>query len=60
MGNEAWTLACEWSGHEEFSSQALRDWNVNGKLAGMTHSAQGLTFATVHSAGHEIHLGFIF
>ncbi|KAJ6545213.1 Alpha/Beta hydrolase protein [Mycena capillaripes] len=31
LGNEAWTLALEWSGHAEFSSQPLREWNVDAR-----------------------------
>lgn len=54
VGNEAWTLALEWSGHDEFSSQGLRDWKVDGIPAGSTRSARGLTFATINGAGHMV------
>jgi len=54
LGNEAWTLALEWSGQEEFSSQPLREWTVDGKRAGRTRYAKGLTFATVDAAGHMV------
>ncbi|KAL0949670.1 hypothetical protein HGRIS_009708 [Hohenbuehelia grisea] len=54
VGNERWTLDLEWSGHDAFSSQSLRDWKVDGKFAGKTRSADGLTFATVHAAGHMV------
>jgi carboxypeptidase C (cathepsin A) len=54
VGNEAWTLNLEWSGHDEFSTQSLREWKVDGKPAGMTRSAQGLTFATIEGAGHMV------
>jgi len=54
VGNEAWTLDLEWSGHDEFSTQALREWKVDGKTAGSTRSAQGLTFATINDAGHAV------
>ncbi|KAK7017662.1 carboxypeptidase [Favolaschia claudopus] len=54
LGNEAWTLALEWSGHEEFSAQPLKDWVVDGKRAGKTRSAKGFTFATVDRAGHMV------
>ncbi|KAJ7850096.1 serine carboxypeptidase [Mycena leptocephala] len=54
IGNEAWTLALEWSGHAEFSSQPLREWTVDGKRAGKTRDAKGLTFATVDAAGHMV------
>lgn len=54
VGNEAWTRALEWSGHEAFAGEPLRAWNVSEKQAGMTRSAQGLTFATVEGAGHMV------
>lgn len=54
VGNEAWTLALEWSGHEEFSKQSLREWKIDGKSVGMTRSAKGLTFATIEGAGHMV------
>ncbi len=54
VGNEAWTLALEWSGHAEFSNAPLRAWNVDGKQVGMTRSALGLTFATIEGAGHMV------
>ncbi|TFK48038.1 hypothetical protein OE88DRAFT_1665085 [Heliocybe sulcata] len=54
VGNERWTLALEWSGKEEFGKQGLRNWEVNGKVAGVTRSAGGLTFATVEGAGHMV------
>lgn len=52
VGNEQWTLALEWGGKEDFGKQGLREWIVNGKKAGMTRSAKGLTFATIEGAGH--------
>ncbi|KAF4584581.1 hypothetical protein EYR40_004579 [Pleurotus pulmonarius] len=54
VGNERWTLAMDWSGKEEFNKQPLRDWVVDGKSAGKTRSAKGLTFATVEAAGHMV------
>ncbi|KAF8148174.1 serine carboxypeptidase [Mycena galopus ATCC 62051] len=54
IGNEAWTLALEWSGRSEFAAQPLREWTVNGKRAGKTRSAKGFTFATVDGAGHMV------
>ena len=60
VGNEAWTLALEWSGHDEFSRQALREWKIDGKVVGETRSARGLTFATIHGAGHMVRFNFLF
>ena len=54
VGNEAWTLALEWSGHDEFFAQPLRDWEIDGKSVGSTRSANGLTFATIDGAGHMV------
>lgn len=54
IGNEAWTLALEWSGHAEFAAQPLREWTVDGKRAGKTRSARAFTFATVDGAGHMV------
>ncbi|EGN93789.1 hypothetical protein SERLA73DRAFT_171708 [Serpula lacrymans var. lacrymans S7.3] len=54
VGNERWTLNLEWSGKEDFVAQELRDWEVDGKSAGKTRSASGLTFATIHGAGHMV------
>ncbi|KAA1475366.1 serine carboxypeptidase [Dentipellis sp. KUC8613] len=54
VGNEQWTLTLEWTGKQEFTSQALRDWKVDGEVAGKTRSAHGFTFATVHGAGHMV------
>jgi carboxypeptidase C (cathepsin A) len=54
VGNYRWTDALEWSGHDAFSSQPLRDWTVNGTVAGKTRSADGLTFATIYGAGHMV------
>lgn len=54
VGNEAWTVQLEWSGHDEFAGQALREWKVDGEVAGMTRSANGLTFATIDGAGHMV------
>ncbi|KAJ7804149.1 Alpha/Beta hydrolase protein [Mycena olivaceomarginata] len=54
IGNEAWTLALEWSGHAEFAAQPLREWTIDGKRAGRTRSARTFTFATVDGAGHMV------
>ncbi len=58
VGNERWTLGLEWSGQKEFVSDRLREWHVDGKVAGKTRAAKGLTFATVDGAGHFVSLRF--
>ncbi|KAJ7689725.1 hypothetical protein B0H17DRAFT_1202175 [Mycena rosella] len=47
-------LALERSGHVEFNTLPLREWTVDGKRAGKTRVAKGLTFATVDAAGHLV------
>lgn len=54
IGNEAWTLALEWSGQAEFGEQPLAEWAVDGKRAGRTRYTKGLTFATIDGAGHMV------
>ncbi|THH16795.1 hypothetical protein EW146_g3910 [Bondarzewia mesenterica] len=54
VGNERWTLALDWYGKEAFVSQELREWEVNGTVAGRTRSANGFTFAIVDGAGHMV------
>lgn len=52
LGNERFTLGLEWSGQREFAVQPLREWEVEGKLAGRVRTAQGLMFATIQGGGH--------
>ncbi|KAF5346088.1 hypothetical protein D9756_010824 [Leucocoprinus leucothites] len=54
VGNERWTLAMDWSGKQEFGATDKREWLVDGKKAGLTRSARGLTFATIDGAGHMV------
>ncbi|KAL1692251.1 Alpha/Beta hydrolase protein [Schizophyllum commune] len=56
IGNERFTLALEWSGQADFASHELREWYVDGTLAGKTRSTSDrkFTFATVHGAGHMV------
>ncbi|KIJ64661.1 hypothetical protein HYDPIDRAFT_90311 [Hydnomerulius pinastri MD-312] len=54
VGNERWTLQMPWTGQEAFISQSLREWDVDGHVAGKTRSAGGLTFATIDGAGHMV------
>lgn len=48
------TLALEWTGQEEFTSQPLREWMVDGAVAGLTRSAGPFTFVTLDGAGHMV------
>ncbi|KAG6873260.1 hypothetical protein C0995_001034 [Termitomyces sp. Mi166 len=54
VGNERWTRALEWSGQREFVGRELSVWEVEGRRAGVTRSARGLTFATIEGAGHMV------
>lgn len=54
IGNLKWTETFEWTGHQSYIADPLRPWTVNGKDAGITRGARGLTFATVHGAGHMV------
>jgi carboxypeptidase C (cathepsin A) len=54
VGNYRWTSALQWSGHKAFNKEELREWRVNGELAGYTRAASGLTFATILGAGHMV------
>lgn len=48
------TLGLEWNGQEDFNAQPLREWKVDGDVAGVTRSTGPLTFVTVHGAGHMV------
>ncbi|TBU41993.1 serine carboxypeptidase [Dichomitus squalens] len=53
MGNEAMTIALEWTKQDSFRNDPLRVWTINGnQIAGLTRSGGGLTFATIVGAGH--------
>jgi carboxypeptidase C (cathepsin A) len=54
IGNEKWTLAMDWSGKEGFNKQSLRQWMVDGQVAGVTRSFGNFTFATIDGAGHYV------
>ncbi|EMD33573.1 hypothetical protein CERSUDRAFT_117687 [Gelatoporia subvermispora B] len=54
IGNERMTLGLEWSGRDEFVSQPLQKWQVDGHAVGLTRSAGPLTFATLFGAGHMV------
>jgi cathepsin A (carboxypeptidase C) len=42
----------EWTHGEEFRNAELKDWHVNGRIAGQVKKAKNLTFMTVDKAGH--------
>ncbi len=53
-GNAQWTNKLKWSGGAAFAAAEMREWTVDGKVAGTVKSSGGLTFATVHAAGHMV------
>ncbi|KAF8919271.1 Alpha/Beta hydrolase protein [Mucidula mucida] len=54
VGNEAWTLALDWSGKEDYVQEPLHEWLVDGKKADLTRSSGPFTFAMVEAAGHLV------
>ncbi|OLL24100.1 Carboxypeptidase Y A [Neolecta irregularis DAH-3] len=54
IGNERWTLNFEWSGKYGFRAQRLREWTVDGNVAGLTRKYKGLTYVEVSGAGHMV------
>ena len=46
--------AIEWTGQQAFAAAPLREWRVDGEVAGVTRGTAGLTFATVNGAGHMV------
>lgn len=54
IGNEAWLEDLEWTGSMGYKTAEVRDWEVEGKVAGYTKTFGGLTFATVAGAGHMV------
>lgn len=56
VGNNAFTLEMQWSGQEQFRAAPLRNWHVNGKVAGQVRSSGSLTFLTISEVGHMVRL----
>ncbi|KAF9031300.1 serine carboxypeptidase [Panaeolus papilionaceus] len=54
IGNERWTLDLQWTRGAEFAAQPLRDWEVDGKVAGKTRSVKDFAFVTIDGAGHMV------
>ncbi|OJT03086.1 Carboxypeptidase Y -like protein [Trametes pubescens] len=56
VGNERMTLGLEWTGQDAYRSEHLREWLVDGEVAGKVRTGGGLTFATIDGAGHMVRL----
>eukprot|EP01134_Creolimax_fragrantissima_P007109 CFRG7109T1 len=54
MGNNAWTLALPWHGHDGFNSAEVKDWKVNDKVMGTVRSFDNFKFLTIADAGHMV------
>ncbi|CDO76390.1 hypothetical protein BN946_scf184937.g4 [Trametes cinnabarina] len=52
IGNERMTLALEWTGQDAYRNSALKEWTVDGAVAGVARSGGGLTYAIIAGAGH--------
>ncbi|KAK0535214.1 hypothetical protein OC842_002380 [Tilletia horrida] len=54
VGNWKWLSKMDWSGRDAFLGAKSYEWVVDGKPAGETQSAEGLTWATIDGAGHMV------
>lgn len=54
VGNERMTLGLEWTEQESYRNEHLREWLVDGEVAGKVRAGGGLTFATIDDAGHMV------
>ena len=57
LGNQAWTLALPWSGHDAFNAAKVNDWAVAGKKAGELRKSGAdskFSFLRVIDAGHMV------
>jgi len=54
LGNKKWTMALEWPHKADFNAAEDKEFTVNGKVAGRSRTASGLTFTQVYQAGHMV------
>lgn len=54
VANERTARALEWYGQNEFVQEQLREWMVDGEVAGKLRSWGDLAFASVYGAGHMV------
>lgn len=56
LGNEAWTNALEWSGHESFADAKNKDLVIAGddEAYGKVKTSGNLTFMRIYEAGHMV------
>ncbi|ORZ23501.1 Alpha/Beta hydrolase protein [Absidia repens] len=53
-GNYAWLEELAFNGREDYQSQSMQPWMVDGIEAGQIQSGGNLTFIRVYEAGHEV------
>lgn len=46
IGNKAWTIALDWTGHEAFDGASDKAWSAgnDGSASGLARASSGLTF----------------
>jgi cathepsin A (carboxypeptidase C) len=54
MGNKAWTMKMDWSGHDDFNNAKDVEWKVDGDVKGEVRHAGRLNFVRIHNAGHMV------
>ncbi|VDB85356.1 unnamed protein product [Peniophora sp. CBMAI 1063] len=52
LSGDAWTRHLDWTGQSDFNDVPLREWMVEGEVAGLVRSSGIYTFATIRGAGH--------
>ncbi|KAI8340056.1 Alpha/Beta hydrolase protein [Chlamydoabsidia padenii] len=53
-GNYAWTDVLQFKGQDDYRSQVMEPWLVDGIEAGQMKTGGNLTFIRVYEAGHEV------
>lgn len=54
IGNKAWTMALDWTGHDGFNGATDNEWYVGGKSAGQLRTYLNFSFLRVYDAGHMV------
>ena len=52
--SDAWTRKLVWTGQARFNREPLQEWEVDGKVAGLTRATDLFTYATLRGAGHMV------
>jgi len=54
LGNQAWSLALNWTHTADFNKAAVNDWTPDGTWRGKIRTSNGFTFLQVFEAGHMV------